>query len=74
MKHVDSRKNAPNSTALTPTLEKVSFFINSGPSNPLEAFMKNMMMSKGANMFNKQKPQKKRPNQQDAKEDEQQEQ
>jgi hypothetical protein len=31
--------------------------------------MKNMMMSKGNNMFNKQKPQKKRPPQQDAKED-----
>lgn len=29
-----------------------------------------MMMSKGANMFNKQKPQKKRPAQHDAKEDE----
>jgi hypothetical protein len=30
--------------------------------------MKNMMMSKGNNMFNKQKPQKKRPLHQDAKE------
>jgi hypothetical protein len=31
--------------------------------------MKNMMMSKGANMFNKQKPQKKRPPQHDAKDE-----
>lgn len=37
-----------------------------GPSNPLEAFMKNMMMSKNANMMFKNKN-KKRPAQHDAK-------
>ena len=52
---------------------KEYFFITiSGPSNPLEAFMKNMMMSKNPNMF---KPKgKKRPAQHDAKDDEGQEQ
>ncbi len=54
---------------------KSKFYLISGPTNPLEAFMKNMMMSKNPNMFNKQQKPKRRHNQQDAQEaDQQQEQ
>ena len=49
---------------------KSNFITISGPMNPMEAFMKNMMMSKNPNMF-KQKS-KKRPNIQDEKQEEQQ--
>jgi len=50
--------------------EKVIKIIYSGPSNPIEAFMKNMMMSKNPRMFNNKGGQQKsfkKPNQQDEK-------
>lgn len=68
MRHVDLRKNVQNLTVHMPIQEKVIFLLISGPSNPLEAFMKNMMMSKNPNMMFKNKN-KKRPTQHDAKED-----
>lgn len=67
MRLADLKKNAQNLTALTLIQERVIFWLISGPSNPLEAFMKNMMMSKNANMFKNKN--KKRPYQHDAKDD-----
>jgi hypothetical protein len=51
---------------------KKYLFTNLGPANPLEAFMKSMMMGKNPGMFNKMNNNKKRPARQDAKEEEQQ--